>query len=105
MFVVKTFETGLEVNHPKGKPLPIRTELNQTIAFVIDSHDRLFFGGRYVDVWSAEAIIKQRSTENPKALVVMQLQQGAHLKTMVRLYDLTLSVGVPRGQIAVLTKI
>jgi biopolymer transport protein ExbD len=96
-------ETGLRINHPPNSP-PQPQAPTDVIGFQIDANDRLFFAGRHVDIWSAEAIIKQQSTENPKAPVVMQVEQGARLKTLLRLYDAALTNGVPRGRVAVLTK-
>jgi len=95
-------EQGLQVNHPHPKGLP-PTEGN-AIGFQIDAHNRLFHAGRHVDIWAAEAIIKQKSAEDPKAPVVMSVEEGAHIKTVIRLYDGALKNGIPRGRVAVFTR-
>lgn len=95
-------ERGLLINHPHPEGLPPPTE-NPTIGFQIDGASRLYFEGRHVDIWAAEAIIKQKSVENPKAPVVMAVAEGAHLKTVIRLYDAALKNGVARGRVAVTT--
>jgi len=96
-------ERGLLVNHPANKG-PTPSVETKTIGFNIDANNRLFFEGRHVDIWAAEAIIKQKSTETPKAPVVMAVLEGAHLKTVIRLYDAALKNGIPRGMVAVTTK-
>jgi len=95
-------ERGLQVNHPHpdGPPAPENT----AIGFQIDKTNRLYFEGRHVDIWAAEAIIKQKSVEDPKAPVLMQIEKGAHLKSVIRLYDAALKSGVDRGRVAVVTK-
>ena len=96
-------ERGLQINHPhpEGPPPPSKT--NPTIGFQIDSANRLYFEGRHIDIWAAEAILKQKTVENPKAPVVMSVMEGAHLKTVIRLYDAALKNGVARGRVAVTT--
>ena len=96
-------ERGLLINHPHPTGTPPPTK-DQTIGFQIDKANRLYFEGRHVDIWAAEAIIKQKSVENPKAPLVMSVMEGAHLKSVIRLYDAALKNGVPRGRVAVTTK-
>lgn len=102
--VTATFikEMGLTINHPHGGG-PDPSEPLDVIGFRIDATDRVFFKGHLVDFWAAEALIKQHHTENPRAPVVLSLEQGSKLKTMVRLYDAAYKSGVPRGQVAVVT--
>jgi len=95
-------ETGLVVNHPKGTTPPL-AQNNEVIEFQIYGQDQLFFEGRLVDIWAAEAIIKQLSTEHPDAPVVVSLMEGARLGSMVRLYDAALKNGIPKGSVAVIT--
>ncbi|PCI62559.1 MAG: biopolymer transporter ExbD [Kordiimonadales bacterium] len=95
-------EKGLTVNHPHSiGPRPAEPSAN--IGFLIDSSNHIYHEGRYIDVWSAEAVIKQRITANPKAPVVLSVLAGSKFKTLIRLYDLALSVGVPAHQIGVVT--
>ncbi|MBL4788889.1 MAG: biopolymer transporter ExbD [Kordiimonadaceae bacterium] len=95
-------EKGLPINHshPIGPP---PAEASDNISFLIDSNDRVYHEGRYIDIWSAEAVIKQKITANPKAPVVLSVFTGSKLKTLIRLYDLALSVGVPKHQIGIVT--
>ncbi len=96
-------ESGLAINHPSSST-PAQPRMDKpVIGFQIDAANRLLFEGRHVDIWAAEAIIKQQSTLTPEAPVVMAIEQGATLKTMIRLYDAALLNGIPHGKIAVIT--
>ena len=95
-------ETGLIINHSDSSTPPQASD-NEVIGFQINGQDQLFFEGRHVDIWAAEAIIKQLCTENPDAPVVVSLQEGARLGSMVRLYDTALKNGIPRGSVAIIT--
>lgn len=96
-------ETGLIVNHPPHSLPTPPTAPKEVIGFQVDANNHVFFEGRHVDYWGAEAIIKEQTLLYPEAPVVVALTKGAKLKTMVRLYDAALKNGVPKGQIAVTT--
>ena len=96
-------ESGVEPNYPKGTP-PRVPENKSAIGFLITAQNQLMYEGYRVDIWRAEAIIKQRHVETPELPVVIKLLEGAKHGQMIRLYDAAFKAGVPGKQIAILTE-
>jgi len=101
-------ESGLEINKPEDNntqndPPPPDDE-KRAIAFIIDDANRINHDFVRVDISSVSSIIKKESVERPKAPVVIQAAEGAHLGLAIRIYDAAKAVGVSDHQIIMTPK-
>ncbi|UTW58462.1 biopolymer transporter ExbD [Kordiimonas sp. SCSIO 12603] len=102
--VTATFlkETGVTVQRPEGIAKAPDKE-QQALVFHVEADNRLSLNGRNIDIWSAEALVKEAITIDPETAVTINLKEGADMKTFMRIYDGLRKVGVPKYRLPVLT--
>lgn len=96
-------ETGIVPHMPEGKPPQVKSP-DEPIAFAINAASDIHYGGRLIDPWMAEAIMKEESTARPKAPVTIKADKDSNTGVWVRLHGLASKTGFTNDRIAVLVE-
>lgn len=93
-------EMGLDVERNDHRPPPLQ-KLQPSLTLELLPGYRIRHEGRLIDVWAANALMKQFHVEYAPSPIAITLEAGAKHGTLVRLLDLAYQSGIPTGRVVV----
>ncbi|MFC3052418.1 ExbD/TolR family protein [Kordiimonas pumila] len=94
-------EHGLHINHPEPMISEPSNSPNQPLIFQVSDSNSFIHQTRPIDIWSVEALMKQKHTEKPDLPVVLLPSENSHIGMLIRLVDGAKKAGYTTERIVV----